>query len=120
MEKNNKTILIGVGLIALSIGAVFLIDYFQTKSLLENGIRSNALITGRFFEVSSNNDTSSYSMRLRVVPDTSTNKGSFTNGDVVNAYVKKETFYKHEEGSIVKVVYEKDDLDHAKLIEEIE
>jgi hypothetical protein len=120
MEKNTKQLIIGVSFVAVSIGVVFIIDYFQTQSLLKNGIRCNAVITGRFYEVSSKNDTSSYSMRLRAVPDTSTSKGSFINGDVLNAYVDKEIFYKYGEGSIVKVVYDKEDLDHAKLVEEIE
>lgn len=120
MEKNKRSIIIGIIFIVASLAAVFLIDYFQTKSLLKNGLRCNAVIMARYYEVSSKGDTSSYSMRLRCVPDTSTNKGKFTNGDLVNAYVKKETFNKYGEGSIVKVVYNSDDLDHAKLIEEIE
>ena len=39
---------------------------------------------------------------------------------LINAYVKKESFDKYEEGAFVKVVYKNDDLDHAKLLEEIE
>ena len=120
MQNSKRSILIGIAFIGVLITAVFLIDYFQTKSLLENGTRCNAVIMERFYEVSSRGDTSSYSIRLRCVPDTSTSKGKFTNGDLVSAYVKKETFYKYGEGSIVKVVYNSDDLDHAKLIEEIE
>lgn len=120
MDKSKKTIIFGSIFIALSISAVFIMDYFQTQNLLKNGIKEKAVVIGRFYEVSSKGDTSGYSMRLRVVPDTSTNKGSFLNGDQVNAYVKKETFNKHEEGSIVKVVYYKDDLDHARILEELE
>lgn len=118
--SNNKQILFGVLFIAVAIGGIFIYDYFETKALLKNGIRTNAVVTGRFYEVSDKNDTSGYSMRLTSVPDTSTSKGSFLNGEVLNAYVKKVTFYKYGEGSIVKVVYYKDDADHAKLVEEIE
>lgn len=119
-ENNGRMIMLFVLCIVALFGVVFLIDYFQTQSLLKNGIRSNALIMGRFFEVNSNNDTSSYSMRLRVVPDTGTNKGGFMNGGLVSAYVNKETFYKYSEGTIVKVVYDPKDKDHAKVIEDIE
>ena len=107
MEKNTKQLIMGISFVAISIGAVFIIDYFQTQNLLKNGTRCNAVITGRFYEVSSKNDTSSYSIRLRAVPDTSTSKGSFLNGDVLNAYVKKEIFYKYGEGSIVNLLYHK-------------
>jgi len=120
MDKNKKNILIGVGFIVISILAVFLIDHFQTQNLLKNGTRCPAVVVSRFYEVSSDGDTSGYSIRMRCVPDTSTSKGKFTNGDQIEAYVKKESFYKHEEGSIVKVVYYKDDLGHARILEEIE
>lgn len=120
MEKSNKSILIGTGVIVLSVAAIFLIDYFQTQSLLKNGIRTNGMITGRFYEVSSGKDTSGYSIRLQTLSDTNVSQGSFAKRSLLNAYVKKETFYKHEEGSIVKVVYYPEDADHARLLEEIE
>jgi hypothetical protein len=118
MKKGKRDLILGVSFITIAIGTVFLIDYFNTQSLLKNGIRANAVITGRYFEVSSGKDTSSYSMRLQTVPDTNSNKGGLT--DAISAYVKKETFYKYSEGVVVKVVYKKDDRDHAKLVEEIE
>jgi len=118
--SDGKQILIAVIFIVVAIAGFFVYDYFETKALLKNGIRTNAMVMGRFYEVSSNHDTSSYSMRLQPVPDTSTNKVSNLNGVVLNAYVKKETFYKYGEGSIVKVVYNKGETDRAKLVEEIE
>lgn len=118
--SDGKQILIAVIFIVVAIVGFFVYDYFETKALLKNGIRSNAVITARYYEVSDKNDTSSYSMRLQVVQDTSTQKGNFLNGVLLNAYVKKETFYKYVEGSIVKVVYNKDETDRAKLVEEIE
>ncbi len=120
MEKNTKTIIIGTAFVIISISAVFLIDYVQTKNLLKNGTREKAVVMARYYEVNSKGDTTSYSMKLRAVPDTSTCKGSFLNGAQLKAFVKKESFYKCNEGSIVKVVYYKDDLERAKLIEEIE
>lgn len=118
--SDGKQILIAVIFIVVAIAGFFVYDYFETKALLKNGIRSNAVITARYYEVSDKNDTSSYSMRLQVVQDTSTQKGNFLNGVLLNAYVKKETFYKYVEGSIVKVVYNQEETERAKLVEEIE
>jgi hypothetical protein len=118
--SNNKQILFAGLFIVIAVCGIFVYDYFETKALLKNGIRCNAAVIGRYYEVSSNNDTSSYSMRLQPVQDTSTQKGNFLNVAVLNAYVKKETFYKYGEGSIVKVVYSQNETDRAKLVEEIE
>ena len=118
-KKNNRDIMICITVVVVAIGLMFLINYIQTRSLLKNGIRANATVTARYYEVSDKGDTSSYSMRLRVVQDTS-NQNSFGVGDVLNAYVQKASFDKYEEGAVVKVVYKKEDLDHAKLVEDIE
>ena len=77
------------------------------------------MVTARYYEVSDKGDTSSYSMRMKVVQDTG-NKNGFYFGEVLNAYVNKASFDKYEEGVFVKVVFKKDDLEHAKLLEEIE
>lgn len=118
--SEGKQILIAVIFIVVAIAGVFVYDYFETKALLKNGVRTNATIVARYYEVSDKKDTSSYSIRLQVIPDTSSNKLNSLNADILNAYVKKETFYKYEEGSVAKVVYMPDDKDHAKLVEEIE
>ena len=118
-SKNNRTLIISITFVVFAIGLLFLINYVQTKNLLKNGVRANAMVTARYYEVSDKGDTSSYSMRMKVVKDTG-NKNGFYFGEVLNAYVKKESFDKYEEGAFVKVVYKNDDLDHAKLLEEIE
>ena len=118
-KKNNRTLIISITFVVFAIGLLFLINYVQTKNLLKNGVRANAMVTVRYYEVSDKGDTSSYSMRMKVVKDTG-NKNGFYFGEVLNAYVKKESFDKYEEGAFVKVVYKNDDLDHAKLLEEIE
>ncbi|MBK6275475.1 MAG: hypothetical protein IPF58_12630 [Saprospirales bacterium] len=118
-KKNNRTLIISITFVVFAIGLLFLINYVQTKNLLKNGVRANAMVTARYYEVSDKGDTSSYSMRMKVVKDTA-NKNGFYFGEVLNAYVKKESFDKYEEGAFVKVVYKNDDLDHAKLLEEIE
>ena len=118
-KKNNRTLIISITFVVFAIGLLFLINYVQTKNLLKNGVRANAMVTARYYEVSDKGDTSSYSMRMKVVKDTG-NKNGFYFGEVLNAYVKKESFDKYEEGAFVKVVYKNDDLDHAKLLEEIE
>lgn len=114
--SEGKQILIAVVFIVVAIAGVFVYDYFETKALLKNGIRSDAVVTSRYYEVSDKNDTSSYSIRLQVVADANNN----LRADVLNAYVKKETSYKYAEGSVVKVVYMAEDKDHAKFVEEIE
>ena len=118
-KKNNRTLIISITFVVFAIGLLFLINYVQTKNLLKNGVRANAMVTARYYEVSDKGDTSNYSMRMKVVKDTG-NKNGFYFGEVLNAYVKKESFDKYEEGAFVKVVYKNDDLDHAKLLEEIE
>ena len=118
-KKNNRTLIISITFVVFAIGLMFLINYVQTKNLLKNGVRANAMVTARYYEVSDKGDTSNYSMRMKVVKDTG-NKNGFYFGEVLNAYVKKESFDKYEEGAFVKVVYKNDDLDHAKLLEEIE
>ena len=118
-KKNNRTLIISITFVVFAIGLLFLINYVQTKNLLKNGVRANAMVTARYYEVSDKGDTSSYTMRMKVVKDTA-NKNGFYFGEVLNAYVKKESFDKYEEGAFVKVVYKNDDLDHAKLLEEIE
>ena len=118
-KKNNRTLIISISFVVFAIGLMFLINYVQTKNLLKNGVRANAMVTARYYEVSDKGDTSNYSMRMKVVKDTG-NKNGFYFGEVLNAYVKKESFDKYEEGAFVKVVYKNDDLDHAKLLEEIE
>ncbi len=118
-KKNNRTLIISITFVVFAIGLLFLINYVQTKNLLKNGVRANAMVTARYYEVSDKGDTSSYSMRMKVVKDTG-NKNGFYFGEVLNAYVNKESFDKYEEGAFVKVVYKNDDLDHAKLLEEIE
>ena len=118
-KKNNRTLIISITFVVFAIGLLFLINYVQTKNLLKNGVRANAMVTARYYEVSDKGDTSSYTMRMKVVKDTG-NKNGFYFGEVLNAYVKKESFDKYEEGAFVKVVYKNDDLDHAKLLEEIE
>ncbi len=121
MKKNNRTILLGVGFIILSLVAVFLIDYFQTQNLLKKGKSAKAEVTGKYYEVNTKNgDTSSYSFRLSVLPDTANGKTISKIPDRLQAYVKQKSFNKYPEGSIVNVVYDKEDLDHAKLVEEIE
>ena len=121
MKKGKRELVIGIGFILLMLGIVFLIDYFQTQNLLRNGIHANATVTDRYFEINTDTkDTTSYSMRMTVIPDTMHSKNSFPFGDRLSAIVKKESFYKYSEGTIVKVAYKKNDLDHAKLIEEIE
>lgn len=118
--SEGKQILIAVIFIVVAIAGVFVYDYFETKALLKNGVRANATIVARYYEVSDKKDTSSYSIRLQVIPDTSSNKLNSLSADILNAYVKKETFYKYAEGSVAKVVYMPEDKDHAKLVEEIE
>ena len=118
-KKNNRTLIISITFVVFAIGLLFLINYVQTKNLLKNGVRANAMVTARYYEVSDKGDTSNYSMRMKVVKDTG-NKNGFYFGEVLNAYVNKASFDKHEEGAFVKVVYKNDDLDHAKLLEEIE
>lgn len=120
-EKNGRTIIIALSFIVLTLGICFLIDYFQTQSLLKNGIRVKAEVTAKFYEINrDNNDTTSYSFRLSVLPDTTNDKTIYKIPDRLQAYVKQKAFYKYIEGSIVNVVYDKEDLDHAKLVEEIE
>ena len=82
MNKNSRQILIGISFVAIVVSVVFLINYYQEKKLFDEGTKCKAVITGRFYEVSSSNDTSGYSLRMIAVPDTSTNKGRFLNGDV--------------------------------------
>ncbi len=118
-KKNNRTLIISITFVVFAIGLLFLINYVQTKNLLKNGVRANAMVTARYYEVSDKGDTSSYSMRMKVVQDTG-NKNGFYFGEVLNAYVNKASFDKYEEGVFVKVVFKKDDLEHAKLLEEIE
>lgn len=118
-KKNNRTLIISITFVVFAIGLLFLINYVQTKNLLKNGVRANAMVTARYYEVSDKGDTSSYSMRMKVVKDTG-NKNGFYFGEVLNAYVNKASFDKYEEGAVVKVVFKKDDLEHAKLLEEIE
>lgn len=118
-SKNNRTLIISITFVVFAIGLLFLINYVQTKNLLKNGVRANAMVTARYYEVSDKGDTSSYSMRMKVVKDTG-NKNGFYFGEVLNAYVNKASFDKYEEGAVVKVVFKKDDLEHAKLLEEIE
>lgn len=118
-KKSNRTLIISITFVVFAIGLLFLINYVQTKNLLKNGVRANAMVTARYYEVSDKGDTSSYSMRMKVVKDTG-NKNGFYFGEVLNAYVNKASFDKYEEGAFVKVVFKKDDLEHAKLLEEIE
>jgi hypothetical protein len=121
MKKNNHTILLAITFIILSLLAVFAIDYFQTKSLLKNGIKAKAQITGKYYEISNDKrDTSAYSFRMVVLPDTANGKQIFHIADRLQAFVKQKFFNKYSEGSIVNVVYDKEDVDHAKLVEEIE
>lgn len=121
MKKNNRAILLAITFIILSLVAVFAIDCFQTKSLLKNGIKAKAKITGKYYEISNDNrDTSAYSFRMMVLPDTANGKRIYKIPERLQAFVKQKLFNKYVEGSIVNVVYDKDDLDHAKLVEEIE
>lgn len=121
MDKNKRSILIGVCFIVIAIATVFLIDYFQTQNLLKNGIRTNAIITGKYCEIKLNSeDTTGYSMRFEAVSDTNENRSYFFPVVRLGAFVKKEAFYKYNEGSTVKIVYYNDDLEHARLVEEIE
>ncbi|MFN8284041.1 MAG: hypothetical protein U0U67_12550 [Chitinophagales bacterium] len=117
-RKDTITILGGIAFIILSIAAIFIYEHFKMKALLKNGIHADAVITARYFEVNDKEDTSNYSVRMTTVPDTS--GGKLGVGSTLNAYVKKASFYKYSEGAIVKVVYDKADPDHAKLVEEIE
>ena len=120
-EKVGRTILIFIGVVVLLLGIIFSIDYFQTQNLLKNGIRAKAEVTNKYYELNTDSrDTSSYSFRLSVVPDTSNGKSIYQIPDRLQAFVKQKSFHKYPEGSIVSVVYDKDDLDHAKLVEEIE
>lgn len=118
-KKNNRAIIVGVVFIAIFLLAIFIMDYFQKKDLLKNGIRANAMVTARYYEVSDKGDTSNYSMRLTVVKDSS-NISAVSGNEILSAYVKKESFDKYEEGAIVKVVYKNDDKEHAKLVVDIE
>lgn len=118
-KKNNRSIIIAVAFIVFALAFFFLMDYFQKQSLLKNGIRANATVTARYYEVSNKGDTSGYSMRLSVIADTGS-AGSLSSGDILSAFVKKKSFYKYEEGTVVKVVYKKEDADRARLVEEIE
>lgn len=121
MKKNNRTILLAITFIILSLVAVFAIDYFQTKSLLKNGIKAQARVTGKYYEISNDiRDTSAYSFRMMVLPDTANGKQIYQIPERLQAFVKKSSFNKYPEGSIVNVVYDKEDVDHAKLVEEIE
>ena len=121
MKKSTRDILIAGGFIIVVVIGVFVYDYFSTQSLLKNGTRSNAMITGKFYEIKTKSgDTTSYSFRMQVVPDLKSGKLSIPSIVTINAYVKKENFNKYAEGATVKVVYENDDLDHARLVEEIE
>jgi hypothetical protein len=118
MKKNNRTILLGIGFILISLFVVFLIDYFQTQNLLKKGIRAKAIITGKYYEIDlDKKDTTGYSMRFDVMSDAS---GGKSIPDRLQSFVKQKSFNKYHEGNIVNVVYFKDDLDHAKLVEEIE
>ena len=120
-ENNIKLIVLFILGIAALVGSVFLIDYFEMQSLLKNGIRAKAEVTGKFYEINTdNNDTTSYSFRLSVLPDTANGKLDIKLPDRLQAIVKQKAFNTYHEGSIVNVVYDKADLDHAKLVEEIE
>lgn len=119
-EKVWRTVIIFMGVIALLISVAFFIDYLQTQSLLKNGTKAKAQITGRYYEISNNRDTSAYSFRMTVVPDTTNGQQIYKIPERLQAFVKQITFHKYSEGSIVNVVYNKDDEDHAKLVEEIE
>lgn len=121
MDKNKRSILIGVCFVAVGIATVFLIDYFQTQNLLKNGIRANAIITGKYYEIKVNSeDTTGYSMRFEVISDANENRSYFIPVVKLGAFVKKEAFYKYDEGATAKLVYYNDDPEHARLVEEIE
>lgn len=120
--KNNTKLILGIiiGIIVL-LGGIFAADYFQTQSLLKNGIRAKAEVTSKYYELNTDSrDTSYYFFRLSVVADTANGKSIYQIPERLQAFVNQKSFNKYSEGSIVNVVYDKDDLDHAKLVEEIE
>ncbi len=121
MDKNKRSILIGVCFIVVTIVAIFLIDCFQTANLLKSGTRAMAIVTAKYYEINvDNNDTTGYSMRLEVLRDSNLDKTQFVPFVRLEAFVKKGSFYKYNEGDKVKVVYYNDDTDHARLLEEIQ
>jgi hypothetical protein len=119
-KKNKKDIVIAIAFIVFAVFFFFFMDYFQKQRLLKNGIRSNAEVIGRYYEVNTDTkDTSGYSMRLKVIADSGI-AGSINSGEILTAFIKKKSFDKYKEGAILKVVYYKDDVDHTRILEEIE
>lgn len=120
MKKDTKIIIFGALFIVVGVAAMFLIDFVQTKNLLKNGTKASAQVISRYYEINRDTkDTTLYTLKLMVLPDTNSGR-SLVVGKQIQANVKQESFNKYVEGSIVKVVYDNEDLDHAKLIEEIE
>ena len=115
LSNDTKTIVYCILVIVVIIGLFFLAEYYKTQNLLKNGIRTNAIITNKYYEYDlDNKDTNSFSMRFKYY-DIKTN-----HPEILNGYVSQKLFNKYSEYDTVKVVFEEEDKDHAKIIEDIE
>lgn len=120
MDKNTKQIVTGVTFIVLTIAGFFAYDYYETQRLLSEGLRSNAVIIGKYYEYNTNNkDTSTYMMRYQVVDEKIKLGDREASTYVLNGFVKERSYKKYNEGDTVALVFFADDLDHVKLLEEV-
>jgi hypothetical protein len=113
LDKDSKSIIYCILVIVLIIGLFFVVDYFQTKNLLKNGVHTKAIISAKYYEINTDNDdTVSYSIRAYALIDEPEK--------TLNSYVKQASYNKYNVGDTVEMVYNKEDKDHAKLVEDIE